>query len=76
MQRKEDLVSVVKELYCVQPKIFKGLKSEQEKTFLDFLNLLLDTNERENILTIIEGVVNFSTKERGELTTVLKKTSY
>lgn len=76
LQRKEDLVSVVKELYCVQPKIFKGLKSEQEKTFLGFLNLLLDTDERENILTIVEGIVNLSPEERCELATVLKKTSF
>lgn len=76
LERKRDLITVVKELYCVQPKVFKGLKSEQEKTFLGFLNLLLDTDERENILIIIEGIVNLSVQERSELVNVLKKSSF
>ncbi len=74
-KRKKDLVKVVKELYCVQPKIFKGLKKEQEITFVGFLNLLLDTDERENILTIMEGVVQLTKTERNDLVKVLKKTS-
>jgi hypothetical protein len=76
LERKKDLVSVVKELYCVQPKVFKGLKTEQEITFLGFLNLLLDTDERENILQIIEGIVNLTSSERTELVNVLKKSSF
>lgn len=76
LERKRDLVQVVKELYCVQPKVFKGLKKEQEVTFLGFLNLLLDTDERENILYIIEGVVNLTKEERKELTNVLKRSSF
>lgn len=76
LERKKDLINVVKELYCVQPKVFKGLKSEQEKTFLGFLNLLLDTDERENILQIIEGIVSLTPKERIELTNVLKRSSF
>jgi len=75
-ERKKDLISVVKEIYCVQPKIFKGLKSEQEITFLGFLNLLLDTDERENILGIIEGIVKLTSEERIELVNVLKKSSF
>lgn len=75
-ERKQDLISVVKELYCVQPKIFKNLKKEQEITFLGFLNLLLDTDERENILEIIEGIVQLSKDERVELVNVLKQSSF
>ncbi|GAA4794939.1 ATP-binding protein [Olivibacter ginsenosidimutans] len=75
-ERKKDLLLVVKELYCVQPKILKGLKQEQEKTFIGFLNLLLDTDERENILTIVEQVTRLSTTEREELCLVLKKTNF
>nr|WP_309876516.1 ATP-binding protein [Chryseobacterium sediminis] len=73
--RKKDLVNVIKELYTVQPKIFKGLKEEQERTFVGFLNLLLDTDERENILGIIESITHLTTEEREELTDVLKRTS-
>ncbi len=75
-ERKKDLISVVKELYCVQPKIFKGLKTEQEITFIGFLNLLLDSDERENIISIIEGVTRLTKNEREELVGVLKKSSF
>jgi len=75
-ERKQDLISVVKELYCVQPKIFKNLKKEQEITFLGFLNLLLDTDERENILEIIEGIVQLNKDERVELVNVLRQSSF
>lgn len=46
-ERKLDLLNVIKEIYCIQPKIFKGLKKEQQQTCVGFLNLLLDTDERE-----------------------------
>ena len=75
-ERRKDLVEVVKELYCVQPKVFKGLRKEQQTTFLGFLNLLLDTDERENILDIIEGIVRLTNDERTELVQVLKKSTF
>jgi hypothetical protein len=76
IERKRDLINVVKELYCVQPNVFKGLKKEQQVTFLGFLNLLLDTDERENILEIIDGVTKLTSEERKELVCVLKKSSF
>lgn len=76
LERKKDLLAVIKELYCVQPRIFMGLKNDQEKTFIGFLNLLLDSTERENILQIIEQVVSLSLEERQELSSVLKKSSF
>ena len=52
--RRRDLVRVTKEMYKLEPKIFYKLKPVQEKSLLGFLNLLLNSEERENILTIIE----------------------
>lgn len=74
--KRKDLVDVVKEIYCIQPKIFKGLNETQEKTSIGFINLLLDSNERENILTILEDIVQLSVEERENLATLLKKTSF
>ena len=51
--RKHDLVRVTKEMYKLEPKIFFKLKPIQEKSLLGFLNLLLNSEERENVLTII-----------------------
>lgn len=72
--RLKDLENVVKEIYCVQPRIFQGLKKEASKTLLGFLNLLLDSEEREKVLDIMEGIVSLTDDERKELAESLKKT--
>lgn len=72
--RKKDLENVVKEIYCIQPKIFQGLIQTQSKTLVGFLNLLLDTEQRENILDILENITDLSEEERKELSNTLKKT--
>lgn len=74
-ERKQDLLNVIKEIYCIQPKIFKGLKKEQSQTCVGFLNLLLDTDERENILSILGSIVALSTEERVQLAQTLRTTS-
>lgn len=73
--KKKDLIQVVEEVYCIQPKIFHKAAYEQKKTVIGFLNLLLDTDERENIITIIESITVLSAEERASLAGVLKKTS-
>ncbi len=72
--RKQDLENVVKEIYCVEPKIFLKLNKTQSKTLVGFLNLLLDSEERENILTILESVTKLDEDERKELAETLKNT--
>ena len=58
--RKNDLKRVTKEIFKLEPQIFYKLKQIQEKSLLGFLNLLLSSEERENVLTIIEQVVELS----------------
>lgn len=72
--RKRDLVRVTKEMYKLEPKIFFKLKPIQEKSLLGFLNLLLNSEERENVLTIIEQIVELSTQQRKDFADMLKKT--
>ncbi len=72
--RKKDLIRVTKELYCTEPKIFYKLNDLQERSLLAFLNLLLVSEERENVLTIIEQIVDLSTEERANFARILKKT--
>ena len=73
--RKKDLISVVKGIYCIEPKIFQGLNKEQQKVSVALINLLLDTDERESITEIVGQVVNMSQDERKELAEILKKTT-
>lgn len=72
--KQDDLISTIKEIYCIQPKIFIGLRNEQEKTLVGFLDLLLDTEERENVLFILDGIVKMTKKERESLANTLKVT--
>lgn len=72
--RKQDLVKVTKEMYKIEPKIFYKLKPIQEKSLLGFLNLLLSSEERENVLSIIEQIVELSPEQRRDFSDMLKKT--
>lgn len=73
--RKKDLVEAIQGIYAVQPKIFLKLATEQRKTMVGFLNLLLDSNERNNVITIIENVVHLTPEEREELAATLRTTT-
>lgn len=70
--RKQDLENVVRELYATQPRIFLNLKREQQKTIVGFLNLLLDSEQREHVLEIVENVISLTDEEREELASVLR----
>ncbi len=72
--REKDLELVVKEMYCLNPKIFQNLKEQQSKTIVGFLNLLLDSEQRDNILTILESLVELSDEERLRFAEILKDT--
>ena len=72
-EKHRDLVEVVREMYCIQPRIFKGLNETQERTMVGFISLLLATDDRENILSVLEGIVNISEEERDNLATLLMR---
>lgn len=72
--RKRDLEKVTKEIYKIEPKIFYKLRPIQEKSLLGFLNLLLSSEERENILSIVEQIVELSPEQRSDFSNMLKKT--
>jgi hypothetical protein len=72
--RKRDFEIVTKELFCVEPKIFYKLNDKQEKSLLGFMNLLLSSEERENLLTIVEGVTSLTAEQRKSFANVLHTT--
>ncbi len=72
--RKNELKDTIIGLYEAQPKVFTNLNLEQKKTFVRFLDLLLDSNEREHIFNILEEVTNLEPEEREELSSLFKTT--
>ncbi len=70
----DDLICAVKCIYCVQPKIFTNLKNTQAKTLVGFLELLLQTDKRDDVITILESVIQLTEEERKSLVEVLQHT--
>lgn len=73
--RKAQLEDVVRELYQVQPKIFGASSLEQKKTFVRFLDTLLVSDERDQILKIVSEIVDLDFNERKDLLTLLQSTT-
>lgn len=71
--RKKDFETVTRELFCVEPQIFYKLNRTQEKSLLGFLNLLLSSEERENVLQIVEQIVSLSSEQRKSLAEILQR---
>jgi hypothetical protein len=74
-EKRKDLIDVVKGLFCLEPKLFQGLNREQQKINIGLINLLLDSDERNNILEIISQIVNLSPEDRSEFANLLRKTT-
>ncbi len=72
--RHEELESVVRELYIVEPKLFSKLNLEQKKTFVRLLDLIIDAGETDSLFKIIEEIIDLSSDDRAELAGVLKVT--
>ena len=72
--RKEELIETLKSLYEVQPKLFTSLSINQKKTFVRFLDLLLDSNERDDIFKVLDEILDLEPKEREDLANIFKTT--
>lgn len=70
----EELKETVKGIYSVQPKIFTNIRNEQAKALVGCVNLLLQTDKREDIIAIMDGVVRMTDEERHRLADILKAT--
>ena len=69
-----DLKETVKGIYSVQPKIFVNIGDDQAKALVGCLKLLLQTDKREDVLSILESITKMSDEERHRLVEILKVT--
>lgn len=72
--RKQGLEELVKGMYEVEPAVFMKLNREQKKVFLELLNLVMDSGERESLFKIIEAVVELDSRDRDEFAKILETT--
>lgn len=72
--RKQGLEDFVKELYEVEPAVFMKLNKEQKRVFLELLNLVMDSGERDSLFKIIDAVVELDSNDRKEFAKILETT--
>lgn len=73
--KKPQLIETLIGLYEAEPKLFTNLNINQKKAFVRFLDLLLDSNERDNLFSIIDEIVELEPDEREDLLRLFKTTS-
>lgn len=61
-------------LYEAQPKLFVSLNNDQKKVFVRFLDLLLDSHERDHTFKIVEEIVDLDSEERESLAKLFQTT--
>jgi hypothetical protein len=72
--KKTELESLVRSLYQIQPKLFSKCNKEQKKIFVRFLNVILGSEERDQILAIVSEIVDLDREEKMQLLELLKST--
>jgi len=72
--RKNELQDFIKELYQVEPKIFSSLNIEQKKVFVHFLNLILDSDERNKLIDVLGEITKLDSSDLEHLSESLKVT--
>lgn len=69
-----ELKETVIGIYSVQPKLFTNLGDDQAKALVGCLKLLLQTNKRDDVITILEHITKMTDEERHKLSLILKTT--
>lgn len=69
-----ELKQTVIGIYSVQPKLFTNLGDDQAKALVGCLRLLLQTNKRDDVITILEHIAKMTDEERHKLSLILRTT--
>ena len=70
-KRKEILLALVQEIYIIDPRIFFGVKTDLIRTYLGFLDLLLQTEKSADVIHIVEKAISLTDKERSRIKQLL-----
>lgn len=74
-KRRNTLLALVQEIYLVDPRIFFGVKADLIRTYLGFLDLLLQTEKSAEILLIVEKAIPLTDKEKSRMKDILNKST-
>ena len=72
-EKNQQLEKLIKELYALQPKLFKSLRKEQQKLFVGMLSILMASEERTQMVEVIAEVTELEESDRHALRGILEK---
>lgn len=73
IKRKKILLSLIQELYIADPRAFVGIKADLIRTYLGLLDLLLQTDRKQDILPLFENAIALSDKESDTIRKILER---
>lgn len=68
-EQRQLFIELIKTLYCIQPRLFKGLNDAQEKMTLSLIKAQL--NNKEDLFNLIRNVLNIDDDENQQLKSLL-----
>lgn len=70
-KQKPALVNLIKALYEIEPKLFSSLNTDQKKVQVRLINLLLQSNQEEQLFELFNGMIELEVEEQEELASLL-----
>jgi hypothetical protein len=74
MFQQKQIQQIVKEIFIFEPRIFSGLNEQQEKTIINMIDLIINSESRENLIVILDKIINLKSEDRDKLAEILKST--
>lgn len=71
LERKQLMLDILRELCIAEPKIFASMKADYLKAYLGFIDLLLQTEKRTEILGVIQQTMPLGENERLRINQIL-----
>lgn len=69
--RKKQVISLLRELCIAEPRVFVSMKLDYLKAYLGFIDLLLQTNKRGEILAVIDQTLPLGDTEKENIRNIL-----
>ncbi|MET1056855.1 MAG: ATP-binding protein [Pedobacter sp.] len=70
-KNKNDLSNLIKTIYEIQPKLFSNLSIDQKKTIVSLLDMILASDQRQQMMPVLGSIVEMEEEEKAELNMIL-----
>jgi hypothetical protein len=71
LNHRNELLSFIKIIYEIQPKLFSNLSIDQKKTIVSLLDMILVSDQRQLMMAVLENIVEMDEEEKAELNAIL-----